>query len=208
MRPARAFGLFCETPVWIGNLFSLCAMISDSVSGTRKKHREIMAVQILSQFFYAASSIALKGYSSTAQNAVAVFRNLLAMKNVKSKTLEWGLILAGVVLGAAFNNRGLLGVAILNYVGGVLYRHRGDDGRFPFQERNEGIDGPIIRNHMNQEEAFPREFQSLNFAGRALCLAGVFSWGGAFCIDFGAFFVLQSGHTCRTGGILSAEYHA
>ena len=68
-----------------------------------------MAVQIVSQFFYAASSIALKGYSSTAQNAVAVFRNLLAMKNVKSKALEWGLILAGVVLGAAFNNRGLLG---------------------------------------------------------------------------------------------------
>ena len=90
-------------------VFSLCAMISDSVSGTRKKHNEIMAVQIVSQFFYAASSIALKGYSSTAQNAVAVFRNLLAMKNVKSRTLEWTLILAGVVLGVLFNNRGLLG---------------------------------------------------------------------------------------------------
>lgn len=34
--------------VLIGNLFSLCAMISDSVSGTRKKHSEIMAVQIVS----------------------------------------------------------------------------------------------------------------------------------------------------------------
>ena len=98
-----------ETAVIIGNLFSLCAMISDSVSGTRKKHSEIMAVQIVSQFFYAASSIALKGYSSTAQNVVAVFRNLAAMKNVKSKVLEWALILAGVALGIAFNNRGLLG---------------------------------------------------------------------------------------------------
>ena len=68
-----------------------------------------MAVQIVSQFFYAASSIALKGYSSTAQNVVAVFRNLAAMKNVKSKVLEWALILAGVALGIAFNNRGLLG---------------------------------------------------------------------------------------------------
>ena len=41
------------------------------------------------------------------------------MKNVKSKALEWGLILAGVALGAAFNNRGLLGwlpiVANLEY---------------------------------------------------------------------------------------------
>ena len=98
-----------ETAVIIGNLFSLCAMVSDSVSGTRKKHSEIMAVQIVSQFFYAASSIALKGYSSTAQNVGAVFRNLAAMKNVKSKVLEWALILAGVALGIAFNNRGLLG---------------------------------------------------------------------------------------------------
>lgn len=68
-----------------------------------------MAVQIVSQFFYGASSIVLKGYSSTAQNAVAVFRNFAAMKNVKSKVLEWVLILAGVVLGIVFNNRGLLG---------------------------------------------------------------------------------------------------
>lgn len=84
-------------------------MVSDSISGTRKKHSEIMAVQIVSQFFYGASSVVLKGYSSTAQNVVAVFRNFAAMKNVKSKVLEWSLILAGVVLGIIFNNRGLLG---------------------------------------------------------------------------------------------------
>ena len=108
-----------QTAIILGNIFSLCAMISDSISGTRKKHSEIMAVQIVSQFFYGASSIALKGYSSTAQNAVAVFRNLAAMKNIKSKVLEWILILAGVVLGVLFNNRGLLGwlpiVANLEY---------------------------------------------------------------------------------------------
>ena len=108
-----------QTSIIIGNLFSLCAMISDSISGTRKKHSEIMAVQIVSQFFYGASSIVLKGYSSTVQNVVAVLRNLAAMKNVKSKVLAWGLILAGVVLGVVFNNRGLLGwlpiVANLEY---------------------------------------------------------------------------------------------
>lgn len=74
--------------ILLGNAFSLCAMISDSISGTRKEHREIMALQIVSQFFYGASSIVLKGYSSTAQNVVAVFRNLAAMKDVKSKVLE------------------------------------------------------------------------------------------------------------------------
>lgn len=98
-----------ETAIIVGNIFSLCAMISDSISGTRKKHSQIMAVQIVSQFFYGASSIVLKGYSSTAQNVVAVFRNLAAMKNIKSKVLEWTLIMAGVVLGIVFNNRGLLG---------------------------------------------------------------------------------------------------
>lgn len=98
-----------EASIIAGNILSLCAMISDSISGTRKKHKEIMAVQIVSQFFYGASAIVLKGYSSVAQNAVAVFRNLAAIKNVKSKVLEWGLILAGVVLGVVFNNRGILG---------------------------------------------------------------------------------------------------
>ena len=98
-----------ETAVLIGNALSLCAMVSDSISGTRKKRNEILAVQTVSQFFYAASSIVLKGYSSTAQNAVAVFRNIAAMKNVKSRALEWVLILAGVALGVLLNNRGLLG---------------------------------------------------------------------------------------------------
>ena len=98
-----------ETAIIVGNILSLCAMISDSISGTRKKHSQIMAVQIVSHSFYGASSIVLKGYSSTVQNVVAVFRNLAAMKNIKSKVLEWILILAGVVLGIVFNNRGLLG---------------------------------------------------------------------------------------------------
>ncbi len=95
--------------VIVGNVCSLCAMVTDSISGTRKKHSEILAVQIISQFFYGAGSIILKGYSSTAQNVVAVLRNLAAMKRIKSRTVEWILILLGVVLGVLFNNRGLLG---------------------------------------------------------------------------------------------------
>lgn len=111
------------TTIIIGNVFSLCAMITDSISGTRKKHKEIMAIQIASQFFYGACSIVLKGYSSTVQNVVSVFRNLAAMKKPKNRIIgriiEWTLILAGVVLGIVFNNRGLFGwlpiVANLEY---------------------------------------------------------------------------------------------
>ena len=92
-----------------GNICSLCAMITDSISGTRKKRTEILGIQIISQFFYAAGAFVLKGYSAVAQNAVAVLRNLTTMKNIKSKVLEWALIILGVVLGAAFNNLGLFG---------------------------------------------------------------------------------------------------
>lgn len=74
-----------------------------------KKHSQILGIQILSQVFYSAGSIILKGYSSTVQSAVAIVRNLAAVKNIKSKAVEWILILAGVVLGIVFNNRGLLG---------------------------------------------------------------------------------------------------
>lgn len=71
-----------QTSVFIGIVFSLCAMISGAVSGTRKKHSEIMAVQIVSQFFCGASSIALKGYSGTAW--CSTDRNRLEMLGFKA----------------------------------------------------------------------------------------------------------------------------
>lgn len=104
-------------------------MISDSISGTRKKHSEILAVQIVSQFFYSASSLVLKGYSSTVQSAVAILRNLAAIKNVKSKLVEWVLILLGVVLGIVFNSNGLIGYlpVVANFIYSVSvfkFKHR------------------------------------------------------------------------------------
>ena len=93
----------------IGNACSLCAMVTDSISATRKKTNEMLGIQIISQVFYGVGTIILKGYSSTAQNVVAILRNLAAMKQVKSKLVGWGLVTLSVVLGVAFNNRGLLG---------------------------------------------------------------------------------------------------
>ncbi len=84
-------------------------MVTDSISGTRKWRSQILGIQIISQVFYAAGSFILKGYSSTAQNFVAILRNLAGMKNIKYKWVEWTLISLGVVLGIVFNNRGLLG---------------------------------------------------------------------------------------------------
>ena len=95
--------------VIVGNVCSLCAMVSDSVSSTQKKHSRIMLIQCLSQVFWAAGAIILKGYSGAAQNGVAILRNLAAMKQWKYRVVEWVLIALGVVLGVVFNNRGLLG---------------------------------------------------------------------------------------------------
>jgi len=96
--------------VLIGNLTSLFAMVTDSISGTRHKQKSILFYQSISQIFYGVSSIILKGYSSAVQNAVGILRNIAAIKRINSKVLEWTLVLMGVVLGVAFNNRGLLGL--------------------------------------------------------------------------------------------------
>ena len=142
----------------VGNVCSLCAMASDSISSTRKKNTEILGIQILSQFFYAAGSIILKGYSSTAQNAVAVLRNLAAMKDIKSRTVEWILIALGVILGIVFNNRGLLGwlpiAANLEYSISV----------FRFRDNERGLKTAFMIN-MIMYSVF--SFAILNFVGGA-----------------------------------------
>ncbi len=111
--------------VIIGNVCSVGAMVSDSISGTRKTEKEILLVQCISQLFYIASSLVLKGYSATVQNAVAIARNLVAIKGKPSRLVEIVLILTPVVLGIVFNNRGLIGylpvVANLEYSLAVFY---------------------------------------------------------------------------------------
>ena len=98
------------TGLIIGNLCSLLAMVTDSVSSSRKTARGVLVVQCVSQFIYGMGAIALKGYSAAVQNVVSIFRNLFAIKGGKSKTIEWTLIALGVVLGIVFNNRGIFGI--------------------------------------------------------------------------------------------------
>ena len=94
----------------IGNLFSCLAMVVDSVSSTRKRAKDVLLFQALSQFIYLICSIVLKGYSAAVQNAVSVLRNLAAVKKDLGKALEWTLVILGVVLGLWFNNRGIFGL--------------------------------------------------------------------------------------------------
>ena len=144
--------------VLVGNICSLGAMVTDSISGTRKKHHEILAIQILSQLFYGAGTIILKGYSSTAQNVVAIFRNLAAIKGVKHKAVEWILISLGVILGILWNNRGLLGwlpiLANLEY----------SVAMFSFKENTTGLKTAFLVN-MLMYSVF--SFLIMNYVGAA-----------------------------------------
>ena len=98
------------TNVIVGNAASAGAMVTDSISGAVKTQKRILLIQTLSQFFYAASSIVLKGYSAAVQNVVAIVRNLVAIKGTDSRTVEFTLIAAPVILGILFNNRGAVGL--------------------------------------------------------------------------------------------------
>ena len=93
----------------MGNICSLLAMITDSISSSRKTAKEVLMVQNISQLIYGVGSVLLKGYSGAVQNLVSIIRNLVAIKNINSKLLEWILVALGVVLGICFNNRGFVG---------------------------------------------------------------------------------------------------
>ena len=126
--------------IFVGNVCSLCAMASDSVSAAQKKNERVLGVQIISQFFYIAGSIILKGYSSTVQNVVSIVRNVAAIKKIKSKVLEAALIALGVILGAIFNNRGLLG--LLPVVANLEY----SIATFRFRDSEKGLKAAFLVN--------------------------------------------------------------
>ena len=94
----------------IGNICSLLAMITDSISSSRKTAKGVLMVQNISQLIYCFGSIVLRGYSAAVQNAVSILRNFAAMREKQSKWIEYALIALGVVLGVCFNNRGIAGL--------------------------------------------------------------------------------------------------
>ena len=94
----------------LGNICSLLAMITDSLSSTRKTVKGVLMTQNLSQLIYFIGTILLKGYSSAVQNVVSVLRNFAAIRNISSPIVEWGLVALGVGFGIGFNNLGFIGL--------------------------------------------------------------------------------------------------
>lgn len=94
----------------VGNVCSLLAMITDSVSAAQKTPKAVLLVQSLSQLIYCIGTVILKGYSGAVQNAVSIVRNFIAIRGPVSKYVEWSLLILGIVLGIGFNNLGLMGL--------------------------------------------------------------------------------------------------
>ena len=115
----------------IGNLCTLLAMGGNAISSTRKTAKGVLMMQTLSQGIYCVSGIVLKGYSASAQNAVSILRNIVAIRNINSKAIQWILTGLALVFGIAFNNRGLMG--LLPVVGNLQYTLA--IFRFPDNER-------------------------------------------------------------------------
>lgn len=96
--------------ILIGNVCSLIGMLLDSFASTRKQAKNVLFSQALAQVVYTIGSIALKGYSAAVQGVISMLRNLIAMGGKTRITVEWTLLVLGVVLGLVFNNRGLFGL--------------------------------------------------------------------------------------------------
>lgn len=98
------------TNIILGNICSLLAMGTDSISASRKNINSMLWIQNASQVIYGISSLLLKGYSATVQNVVCILRNLTIIKGIKSKIIEWLLLILGVAIGLWFNNLGVWGL--------------------------------------------------------------------------------------------------
>lgn len=109
----------------IGNLCSLIAMFTDSISNTRKTTKGVLTMQSFSQVSYGIGAVVLGGYSGAVQNGMSIIRNVIAIKKINSKLLEWVILILGVALGIVFNNNGIWGwlpiIANLEYTLAVFY---------------------------------------------------------------------------------------
>ena len=108
-----------DNAIIVGNLCTLLAMGSNAISSTRKTPKGVLLTQNVSQAIYTVSAIVLGGYSAAVQNVVSILRNFAAIWKIKSKFVQWLLVVLGVVLGVAFNNRSWVG--LLPVVGNLQY---------------------------------------------------------------------------------------
>ena len=93
-----------------GNVCSLLAMGTDMLSSAQKTTKRVLWIQNISQLLYCIGAFVLGGYSGSVQNVISITRNLVAIKQISRKWIQWTLTILGVVLGIAFNTIGWIGL--------------------------------------------------------------------------------------------------
>lgn len=94
----------------IGNILVLIAQLSTIYISTRRDRTKILYAQFFPMSLLTLSSILLKGYSAVAIDIIEIFRNIVILKDIKIKYREILFAAATIILGVAFNNRGILGL--------------------------------------------------------------------------------------------------
>lgn len=103
----------------LGNITSLISNLLDAFSATRSNKKDMLKIQCLSVIVYIITNTLLKAYSTVVQNICGLIRNILAVKDVDNKIIQYIIIASALVFGVYFNNLGLIG--LLPVFGNVEY---------------------------------------------------------------------------------------
>ena len=96
--------------VLTANLLIIIGQLIGLFASTRNDKKQILIWQCVSMAVMSSSSILLKGYSAVVQDVISITRNILSLCSLSSKGLQIAFVVAAVVLGILFNNRGILGL--------------------------------------------------------------------------------------------------
>ena len=96
--------------VLISNLLSLVAQLLTINISLSENKIKILYMQFISMGFFALSSLLLKGYSAVVVDCVGIIRNIVVLKELNNRYVEYAFIVITIVLGILFNNMGFWGL--------------------------------------------------------------------------------------------------
>lgn len=95
--------------VILGNILMLIGQLVIIYASSSQNKIKILFMQLIAIFFIIIANLLLKGYSAVVVNVLAIVRNLLTIYGLGNRFTSVLLLIAAVVLGVRFNNRGIIG---------------------------------------------------------------------------------------------------
>lgn len=94
----------------LGEVCSFFGALCLAISTFGKTKKDIVKWQVADQVFNAAANLFLLSFSGAVVNSVNVARNYLTYKGKFNRRMMAGFLVAIIVLGLIFNNRGFIGL--------------------------------------------------------------------------------------------------